>query len=262
MLCYSQHPPTTQRTPMTDADDINSLQEQLTTHRERLAVLLRQVATHTEAYAPPAQISGIAEARREIARLKAALRDAGDVVEEQVGDVTMVDETTGPVGAPVIASAHAARDVNIATNQTILNVSYLPQPHPTIDPAQAQQRLDRLPLDVIPDLASLPSGSRMQLLRNPLFVGREADLKAIAKNLKDGGAAAITTGIGGVGKTQLASKFAHRYGQFSPVACSGSPSLTRPASTRNRGVRRRGRDGAVYRCSKADPGRASGEGSG
>jgi hypothetical protein len=302
---------------MTDVNDTTSLQEQLVAHRERLATLLRQVAIHGASYAPPAQISGIAEARREIAQLKAALRDAGVVIQDEIGDValpqatasapmfarpqmarltlllegdvqrftpeeqascifllsravnialedirivyigsgsiklvvelpedaatrlTLLHESNNPVlqklrilamhrqlpateqnlaelpPAPVIASVHAARDVNIATNQTIFNVSHHPQqPRPTIDPAEAQQLLDRLPLDTTPDPALLPPGSRMQLLRNPLFVGREADLKAIAKNLKGGGAAAITTGIGGVGKTQLASEFAHRYGQF------------------------------------------------
>jgi hypothetical protein len=92
-------------------------------------------------------------------------------------------------------------------------------PLPTIDPAEAQALLDRLPLDVIPDPAPLPSGSRMPFSRNPLFVGREADLKALAATLKGGGTAAIgqvaaATGLGGIGKTQLASECAHRYGQF------------------------------------------------
>jgi len=76
---------------MTDADDTTSLHEQLATHRHTLAILLRQVATHTEAYAPPAQLSGIADARAAIARLKAALRVAGAVVEEQAGDVAPPD---------------------------------------------------------------------------------------------------------------------------------------------------------------------------
>ena len=71
---------------MTDADDTTSLQDLLAAHRRTLAVLLRQVAIHGTANAPPAQISSIAEARREIARLKAALRDAGVAVEDQVGD--------------------------------------------------------------------------------------------------------------------------------------------------------------------------------
>jgi hypothetical protein len=92
-------------------------------------------------------------------------------------------------------------------------------PLSAIDHAEAQALLDRLPLDVIPEPASLPPGSHMPFSRNPLFVGRADDLKALAATLKGGGTAAIgqvaaATGLGGIGKTQLASEFAHRYGQF------------------------------------------------
>jgi tetratricopeptide (TPR) repeat protein len=83
----------------------------------------------------------------------------------------------------------------------------------------AEQRLASLPLDTIPDVTSLPPGSRMPLSPNPLFVGREVDLKKLAKALKGGETAAIgqiaaATGLGGIGKTQLASEFVHRYGQY------------------------------------------------
>ncbi len=81
--------------------------------------------------------------------------------------------------------------------------------------------LAQLPLDHIPHPAPLPPGSRMPFSQNPLFVGREDDLKALAKTLKGGGTAAIgqiqiaaATGLGGIGKTQLASEFVHRYGQY------------------------------------------------
>jgi hypothetical protein len=76
-----------------------------------------------------------------------------------------------------------------------------------------------LPLGTIPDVAPLPSDSRMSLARNPLFVGREANLKQLATILKGGetvaiGQIAAATGLGGIGKTNLATEFAHRYGQF------------------------------------------------
>jgi tetratricopeptide (TPR) repeat protein len=87
-------------------------------------------------------------------------------------------------------------------------------PHPPLDLAAAQALLDRMPLDVIPAPTALPTPHRMPLRRNPQFVGRAEDLMALAAALKAGGVAAITTGIGGVGKTQLAAEFAHRYGQF------------------------------------------------
>jgi tetratricopeptide (TPR) repeat protein len=59
----------------------------------------------------------------------------------------------------------------------------------------------------------------MPLRRNPLFVGREADLRALATALKGGettviGQTAAASGLGGIGKTQLASEFVHRYGQY------------------------------------------------
>ena len=85
--------------------------------------------------------------------------------------------------------------------------------------ADALARLQALPRTDIPALAPLPPGSRMPLRRNPLFVGREADLCALACALADGATVAIgqiaaATGLGGIGKTNLASEFVHRYGQF------------------------------------------------
>jgi tetratricopeptide (TPR) repeat protein len=94
-------------------------------------------------------------------------------------------------------------------------------PHPVDSEtlAAAEQQLAALPLETIPNPVSLPPGSRMPLRRNPLFVGREADLRALAAALKGGETAAIgqtaaIAGLGGMGKTQLASEFVHRYGQF------------------------------------------------
>ena len=83
----------------------------------------------------------------------------------------------------------------------------------------AQQRLSELPEEDVPDPAALPQGSRMAFAHNPLFVGREQDLRSLARKLKGGKSAAIgqiaaATGLGGIGKTQLASEFAHRYGQY------------------------------------------------
>jgi tetratricopeptide (TPR) repeat protein len=92
---------------------------------------------------------------------------------------------------------------------------------PEVNLSVAQQQLATLPLDVVPDPAPLPAGSRMLFSRNPLFVGRYADLLAIARAIKGGETAAIgpigtaaATGMGGIGKTQLAIEFVHRYGQY------------------------------------------------
>jgi tetratricopeptide (TPR) repeat protein len=95
---------------------------------------------------------------------------------------------------------------------------------------EAEQKLATLPLDFIPALRPLPARSRMPLGHNPLFVGRRADLQHLARAVKGGETIAIgqatsrgidrgretaaTTGLGGMGKTQLACEFVHRYGQF------------------------------------------------
>jgi tetratricopeptide (TPR) repeat protein len=78
-----------------------------------------------------------------------------------------------------------------------------------------------LPENEIPAPGPLPAGSRMPLSRNPLFVGRQEDLRALARQLKVGQTSAIgevetaaATGVGGIGKTQLASELVHRYGRF------------------------------------------------
>ena len=55
----------------------------------------------------------------------------------------------------------------------------------------AEARLASLPLDSIPNVAALPTGSVMPLAANPLFVGREADLTKLAKALRSSGTATI-----------------------------------------------------------------------
>ena len=87
--------------------------------------------------------------------------------------------------------------------------------------ATAQQQLEHLPLEVIPAIAPLPTGSRVPFAPNPIFVGRGSQLRALAAMLKNGGGQdghrakiAAITGLGGVGKTQLATEFVHRYGQY------------------------------------------------
>jgi hypothetical protein len=95
-----------------------------------------------------------------------------------------------------------------------------------IDPAMAEAHLAELPLDQVPAPSPLPSGSRMPWPVNPTFVGREADLKALAAILKGGETAAIgqvaaATGLGGIGKTQLAAAFVHAYGRHPGLVRDG-----------------------------------------
>ena len=99
---------------------------------------------------------------------------------------------------------------------------------PPAEPSYPAHTIPRLPLDVgslpeekIPEPGPLPEGSRMPFAVNPLFVGREDDLRTLARQLKAHQTSAIgqveiagVTGLGGIGKTQLASEFVHRYGRY------------------------------------------------
>jgi len=79
----------------------------------------------------------------------------------------------------------------------------------------AERRLAELPTGEMPKKPSpLPPGSRMHLQVNPLFVGREDHLRHLAKKLQVERGAVAITGIGGLGKTQLASRFVHTYGTY------------------------------------------------
>ena len=95
----------------------------------------------------------------------------------------------------------------------------LPPKTPPEELNRALNKLESLPTDRIPEISTLPSSSRMPFIPNHLFVGRQQDLIRIAKALKGGQTAAVSqsvvvTGIGGIGKTQLACEFVHRYGQY------------------------------------------------
>jgi tetratricopeptide (TPR) repeat protein/DNA-binding XRE family transcriptional regulator len=78
--------------------------------------------------------------------------------------------------------------------------------------------LASLPVE-LPPHAPLPAGPRMPIAPNPLFVGRGEELVRIAAALMGGDSTVAvdrvvaTTGLGGVGKTQLAVEFVHRYGR-------------------------------------------------
>ncbi len=99
-----------------------------------------------------------------------------------------------------------------------VNVYEQALPHPVeqavID--AARQRLVQLPLETPAMVDSPPSDSRLPPFdRNPFFVGREGDLHTIASLLKESErATVVVTGMGGLGKSQLANEFIHRYGRY------------------------------------------------
>jgi tetratricopeptide (TPR) repeat protein len=83
----------------------------------------------------------------------------------------------------------------------------------------ARALLTTRPRQTLPPIALLPPSSRMFLTPNPFFVGRTEALFAVAQALMRQSVTAMApvvaaTGLGGVGKTQLATEFVHRYGQF------------------------------------------------
>jgi tetratricopeptide (TPR) repeat protein/transcriptional regulator with XRE-family HTH domain len=84
----------------------------------------------------------------------------------------------------------------------------------------ADALLASMPTDALPPRSPLPAGSRMPLAPNPLFVGRGKEVLQIATALKGGdttvafGQVVASTGLGGLGKTQLAVELVHRYGRY------------------------------------------------
>lgn len=108
-------------------------------------------------------------------------------------------------GGTVNAENIAGGNISISHNYGEQRPVYEPPPLPT--------------RGELPPPGKLPPYSRMTMARNAMFTGREAELLALADALlyaQDGRASlAITAqGIGGVGKTQLATEFAYRYGRF------------------------------------------------
>ncbi|MDM8521281.1 tetratricopeptide repeat protein [Anaerolineales bacterium HSG6] len=92
----------------------------------------------------------------------------------------------------------------------------------------ARSCLAEMPETTIPNISPLPRGSRMPLEPNPLFLGRDKELRQLATGLKSNetivinqvdtslllGRPQVSSEFGGIGKTQLAVEFVHRYGQY------------------------------------------------
>jgi len=111
-------------------------------------------------------------------------------------------------------------EVELAIYQALVELG--PMPDAPARLAEAQALLASMPIDALPERAPLPTGSRMPLAPNPLFVGRGDELLQVASALRGGdttvalGQVVASTGLGGLGKTQLAVELVHRYGRYFP----------------------------------------------
>src|SRR5262245_12056724 len=85
------------------------------------------------------------------------------------------------------------------------------EPPDVID--EALRVVEAMPHDELPAGGDQPVEFHVARSRNDAFVGRDEDLLAIAALLADGSdstpAPVVITGMGGVGKTQLANEFAY-----------------------------------------------------
>lgn len=94
---------------MPDDEVIVSQQSLLATYRQTLAHLTRQAAFYGgEPFAPPVTAHGLAEARANIARIKAELRMRGRIVADEPNDMPPSVPSTS-TSAPSIPSAEMAR---------------------------------------------------------------------------------------------------------------------------------------------------------
>ncbi|MCI0395123.1 MAG: tetratricopeptide repeat protein, partial [Chloroflexi bacterium] len=138
---------------------------------------------------------------------------------DKAGRDLFKDITLGDIHSSPISLAGDAAAGNIYKVAGDLIIQPTPPVPLRVNPAEAQALLDAMPADRPVQPGDLPPGSRMPLARNPLFTGREANLQRLARTIKAGRTvathqAAAITGLGGVGKTQLASEFVYRYGRY------------------------------------------------
>jgi hypothetical protein len=112
----------------------------------------------------------------------------------------------GPVQAAAFAPGGTVSVGQLTVQQR--GVVSPPPPLPSAEEiAAGQALLAALPTGddaPIPAPATFRLAQRMPLTPNPLFVGRADELRQLAAMLKQDGAVAITTGIGGIGKPQPA----------------------------------------------------------
>ena len=120
----------------------------------------------------------------------------------------------------VTQTATGSNIAQAAGGGTAIVTTYHVTPPPPVDAAtvaEATRLLSEMPTSTIPVAAALPSHSRMPLARNGLFTGRTQELQWLASYLGPSSEqvpTVVVAGLGGVGKSQIASEYVHRYGRF------------------------------------------------
>src|SRR5689334_2453450 len=108
-----------------------------------------------------------------------------------------MNEAASPPAAPAqSASGSYIAQASGGSTAIVADIVNLFQTAParSITPAEiaaAQTLLAGLPLDTLPPPSGLPPGSHLPFPRNRAFVGREPDLQDLARQLKQGGTAAV-----------------------------------------------------------------------
>ena len=122
--------------------------------------------------------------------------------------------------------AQGSNIAQAAPGGTAIVVSYQFAPPEQVSPqtlAVATARLADMPVDLMPAALSgataVSAASRLPFASNPLFVGRDGVLASLAGTFRKPAAPGLVptvavSGIGGIGKTQLAIEFTHRYGAY------------------------------------------------
>lgn len=187
---------------MLQSEEIEQLRAKLAQQRN---ILASQLALQTNEQA-------IASTRRAIADCKEALRRKGIEVNDESADqapaVHNQQTVSGNAHIGVLVGGDALGYISYHTH-------HYHQKREPIDQTAALALLADLPIDQVPlPSYDLPAGSRISRLHSKHFVGREQDLLALAAQLKAGGVSVISTGIGGMGKSTLASEFIYRYGRY------------------------------------------------
>jgi tetratricopeptide (TPR) repeat protein len=123
-------------------------------------------------------------------------------------------------GTDLPSGPQAVRIVNEAPNFGLQGIFQGPvyeiarrKPPSSEEVRAAEIQVKALAGQALPSRGAVPPGSRMRLAPNPMFTGRDSELRRIAETFIEP-SVAVLSGIGGAGKTQIASEFVHRYGQF------------------------------------------------